>query len=50
MGLLSGAGLGWQAGTAALAGLAALVWLAALLLAQRSTRRWPLEAWLGRRA
>lgn len=48
--LLSGAGLGWQAGTVALAGLAVLVWLAALALARRSTRRWPLEAWLGRRA
>ena len=48
--LLSGAGLGWQGGTVALAGLAVLVWLAALALAQRSPRRWPLEAWLGRRA
>lgn len=50
MALLSGVGLGWQPGTVGAAALAGLVWTGALLLARRSTRRWPLEAWLGRRS
>ncbi len=50
MALLSGVGLGWQPGTVATAALAGLIWTGALLLARRSTRRWPLEAWLGRRS
>jgi uncharacterized protein len=48
--LLSGVGLGWEPGTVATAALAGMVWTGALLLARRSTQRWPLEAFLGRQA
>lgn len=46
--LYSGAGLGWQPGTAAAVTIALACWLAALLLARASRRRWPLETWMGR--
>jgi uncharacterized protein len=46
---LSGAGLGWQPGTLGVTGLSLGLWLLAAAAAASSTRRWPLEAWMGRR-
>jgi uncharacterized protein len=47
--VLSGAGLGWQPGTLGVMGLSLGLWLLAAVAAANSTRRWPLEAWMGRR-
>jgi uncharacterized protein len=48
--LFSGAGLGWTLNTVPLTALTLLAWVLALWAARRSTGRWPLEAWMGRRA
>lgn len=48
--VLSGAGLGWQPGTLGVMALSLGLWLLAAAAAAHSSRRWPLEAWMGRRA
>jgi uncharacterized protein len=45
--LFSGIGLAWQPSTLVLMGVTLGLWLVAWQLAQRSRRRWPMEAWLG---
>jgi uncharacterized protein len=48
--IYSGAGLAWAADTAVVLLLALSLWIVALALAHASPRRWPLEAWMGRRS
>ena len=51
IGLFAGVGLGWQPGTVAMAAFSGVLWCLAVSAARASgPGRWPLEAWLTRRA
>lgn len=49
LGVMSGAGLGWQPTTAGWVGSALALWALAAAASRRWRGRWPLEAWMARR-